>query len=192
MVTAEPVLSFDIDVTASDDSWVQRGNHAVWRGKRDTGETPYVLHEWSAEGVRVFRVRDDKPVFHRVPGGTPYHVSHLFGFWTVNDVDAMWLTAPRGGTTYYMLTVGGLTEGPLEATCLFVCPSCAARFGETRCDGLRGRYTTFIAFALARVRKFNADAAMRTCPRCGAVHPPIYGFHAASDTPDERAARAAG
>jgi hypothetical protein len=192
MVTAAPELSFDVDVTSSDGKWVQRGNHAIWCGSRATGEPPYLLHEWTERGVRPFRVTGDKPIFHRVPQGVPYHIAHLFGFWVVNDTDAMVLTAKRGDVTYTMLTVGGLTDRPVEATSLFVCPKCAARFGEEKFTGLRAGYERFIDAALKRVRAFNADDALRRCPRCGSIHPPIYGFDAAADTPDERAARNAG
>ena len=192
MVTAEPELSFDIDVTASDGTWIRRGNHAIWRGSRAAGEAPYLLHEWTERGVRPFPIRDDKPVLHRVPAGTPYHISHLFGFWVVNDVDAMLLTAKRGDTTYHMLVVGGRSDGFAEASCLFVCPKCAARFGEEKGPAMGTGYQPFIDFALKRVRAFNADATLRTCPACGHVHPPIYGFHADADTADERAARDAG
>jgi len=43
---------------------------------------------------------------------------------------------------------------------------------------------------LEPVRAFNADEAQRTCQACGAVHPLAYGFEAADDTTEERAARA--
>jgi predicted RNA-binding Zn-ribbon protein involved in translation (DUF1610 family) len=102
------------------------------------------------------------------------------------------LSAKRDETDYYMLVVGGRTDGLREATSLFVCPKCAARFGEARFAGLQSGYERFIDSALKRVRDFNADAALRTCPKCGAVHPPIYGFHEEADTQEERAARAAG
>jgi hypothetical protein len=98
------------------------------------------------------------------------------------------LSAKRDETTYYMLVVGGLTDGLREATCLFVCPKCAARFGEEE-FAFRGDYEGFISFALTRVRAFNADPALRACTNCGHVHPAIYGFHVEADTPDERAAR---
>jgi hypothetical protein len=188
MVTAEPALSFDIDVTASDGSWTRRGHHAIWRGNRRPDDAPYLLHEWTERGVRPFPRRDDNPVLHRVPAGTPYHIARLFGFWVVNDVDALLLSAKRDETTYYMLVVGGLTDGLREATCLFVCPKCAARFGKEK-FAFRGDYEGFISFALTRVRAFNADPALRACTNCGHVHPAIYGFHAEADTPDERAAR---
>jgi hypothetical protein len=46
--------------------------------------------------------------------------------------------------------------------------------------------------ALRRVRAFNADTELRTCPKCGGVHPPIYGFYADVDDAIEHAAREAG
>jgi hypothetical protein len=192
VTTAEPTLSFDVDVTAGDGRWVRKGNHAIWSGRREANEAPYVLHEWTERGVRPFPRRDDDAHMRRVPAGTPYHVSHLFGFWIVNDVDTMLLNAKRGATDYYMLVVGGLTDGLREASCLFVCPKCASRFGEARFAELRSGYERFLDFALQRVREFNADRQRRTCPHCGAVHPPIYGFHEEADTPEERAAREAG
>ena len=48
----------------------------------------------------------------------------------------------------------------------------------------------FWSKVLDRVRAFNADAALRTCPACGAVHPLAYGFEAGDDTDEERGARA--
>jgi hypothetical protein len=192
MVTAEPDLSFDIDVREGDGKWFRRGNHAIWCGNRAADAAPYVLHEWSEKGVHPFPVKDDKPVFHRVPEGTPYHIARLFGFWVVNDVDAMLLTVKRGDVIHHMLTVGGRTDKPAEASVLFVCPKCAAKFGEAKFSEVKKGYERFIEFALGKVRAFNADATLRTCPKCGAVHPPIYGFHEAADTPAEAAARAQG
>jgi hypothetical protein len=192
MVTVEPELAFDFDVTEPSGPWIRRGNHALWRATRRTGEPPYLLHEWCAQGVRPFPSSGAKPVFHRIQEGTPYHITHLFGFWVVNDVDAMLLTVPRGPLTHLMLVVGGRTGKPAEASCLSVCPKCAARFGEAKFTEVQSGYERFLDFALSRVRAFNADERLRACPRCGAVHPPIYGFHEAADTPEERAAREAG
>jgi hypothetical protein len=192
MVMPEPSLSFDFDIGADREKWFRHGNHAVWCGNRAADQPRYVLHEWSEKGVHPFPVEGDKPVFHRVPEGTPYHISRLFGFWVVNDVDAMLLTVKRGAIIHHMLAVGGRTDKPAEASVLFVCPKCAARFGEATFDKVRAGYDRFIDFALTRVRAFNADAELRTCPRCSAVHPPIYGFHAQQDWPEEQVARNAG
>jgi predicted RNA-binding Zn-ribbon protein involved in translation (DUF1610 family) len=192
MVTADPTLSFDVDVTAGDGRWIRKGNHAIWSGRREASEPAYVLHEWTERGVRPFPRNDDNAHMRRVPAGTPYHIAHLFGFWIVNDVDLLLLNAKRDATDYTMLVVGGRTDGLREASCSFVCPKCAARFGEARFAELPSGYERFIDFALKQVRAFNANTALRTCPQCGAVHPPIYGFHAEADTPEERAAREAG
>ena len=96
MVIAEPNLSFDFDVSAGGGRWIRHGNHALWCGNRTADEPSYVLHEWEEKGVRPFPVTGTKPVFHRVPEGTPYHISHLFGFWIVNDVDALLLILTHG------------------------------------------------------------------------------------------------
>ena len=192
MVSAEPELGFDFDVTGPTGPWIRRGHHALWCTTRGADKPPYVLHEWCETGVRPFPMTGSKPVFHRVPEATPYHISHLFGFWMVNDVDAMLLTVPREAMTHVMLVVGGRTGKPAEASALHVCPKCAARFGEARFAELQSGYERFLDFALTRVRAFNANSKLRTCPNCGAVHPPIYGFHEDSDTPEERAAREAG
>jgi len=190
MVTAEPTLSFDVDVTAGDGRWARKGHHAIWSGRREANEPPYVLHEWTERGVRPFLRRDDNAHLRRVPAGTPYHIARLFGFWVINDVDALLLSAKRGETDYYMLVIGGRSDGLRHATCLFVCPKCAARFGEEGFE-LRGKYEDFIAFASKRVRAFNAEASQRTCPKCGHVHPPTYGFDAEADTAEEHAGRVA-
>lgn len=192
MVTAEPELGFDFDVTAPSEPWIRTGNHALWRATRRASQPPYLLHEWCEKGVRPFPCRGTKPVFHRIPGRTPYHISHLFGFWVANDVDAMLLTVPRGPVTHSMLVVGGRTGRPADASCLHVCPKCAARYGEVRFSEVQSGYERFLTFALTRVRAFNANERLRTCPNCGAVHPLIYGFHEEADTPEERAAREAG
>jgi hypothetical protein len=188
MVTAELMLSFDVDITAGDGRWVRRGNHAIWSGRREAIEAPYVLHEWTERGIRPFPRLDDDAHLRRVPAGTPYHIARLFGFWVVHDVDALLLTAKRGDIDHYMLVVGGVSDGFRQATCLFVCPKCAARFGETRFE-MRANYEHFIAFARKRVRAFNAEASQRTCPKCGYVHPATYAFHAEDDTAEERSAR---
>jgi hypothetical protein len=135
--------------------------------------------------VRPFPRLDENAHLRRIPAGTPYHVSSLFGFWIVNDVDALMLTARRDETDYHMLALGGVTGGHQTASCLFVCPNCAARFGEASFD-VRGNYEDFIAFSQKRVRAFNSDTVARTCSECGHVNPLTYGFHVADDTEEER------
>jgi hypothetical protein len=189
MVSVEPELAFDFDITAPTGTWIRRGHHALWRTTRLADEPQYILHEWTDKGVRPFPRLDGKPSFQRIPEGTPYHISHLFGFWIVNDVDAMLLTVRAGTQTHHMLVVGGRTGRPAEATCLHVCPKCAARFGEERFAAVQSGYERFLDFCLTHVRAFNADESLRTCPKCRAMLPLTYGFHEEADTPEEHMAR---
>jgi len=189
-LSAEPILSTGFLLGHSDGRWQQRGQYIIWSGKREASEPAYVMHEWIERGVLPIPSRRQPILLHRVPAGRPYHVARLFGFWIVNDCDTLWFETTRGDTTYYTLITGGVSDRPSTSSCLWVCPKCAARFAE---QSLRapGQYDRFLHFALERVRAFNADQALRTCPRCAAVHPPVYGFYESSDTPEERAARAA-
>ena len=190
--TAAPELSFVVRMSDPDVRWQRHGDYAIWCGSRKADESAYVLHEWSDNGVLPIPHRTERPIVHRIVQGTPYHVSHLFGFWIEHDVDAVWLEAPGAGATSYTLMVGGTSGKAAETASLFVCPKCAAPFGRETVDTARQGYAHFIEVAAGRVRAFNADPKLRTCPKCGAVHPPIYGFYANTDTAEERAARQAG
>jgi predicted RNA-binding Zn-ribbon protein involved in translation (DUF1610 family) len=191
--SAAPELSFTVRMSDADVRWQRHGDYAIWCGNRKADQAGYVLHEWCDKGVIPIPGRTGRPIVHRIAQGTPYHVAHLFGFWIEHDVDAVWLESPGGdGASNYTLMVGGAAGKPAETASLFVCPKCAAPFGRETVNTARQGYGRFIEIALERVRAFNADAKSRACPKCGAVHPPIYGFYADADTPAERAARQAG
>nr|ART40448.1 K791 [uncultured bacterium] len=189
---AAPELSFVKRMSETDSRWQRHGDYAIWTGNRRLDEPGYVLHEWSEKGVVPIPHRRPSPVLHRIAGGTPYHVSHLFGFWITHDVDAVWLETVKDGASYYALMVGGTSGKPAKTDSSFVCPKCAASFGRETFDTARQGYEQFLTHARERVRAFNGDAALRTCPKCKAVHPPTYAFYAEADTADERTARLAG
>jgi hypothetical protein len=186
-----PELSYTRQMEESPQGWQHRSEYAIWTGNRRPDEAPYVLHEWCDRGVVPIPCRTGRPIVHRIARGTPYHVSGLFGFWIEHDVDAMWLEAPDRDGSHYTLMVGGSAGLPSNTASLFVCPKCAAQFGrESVCTGPRS-YGAFLTAALRRVREFNADAKLRACPKCAAVHPATYGFYSADDEAAERAARQA-
>ena len=148
-----------------------------------------MLHEWTERGVRPFPRRDENAHLRRVPAGTPYHIARLFGFWVVNDVDALLLSAKRGETELLMLVIGGVSDRFREANCLFVCPKCAARFGEANDGGMRRELRGLHRLRAEARACLQCRCFAATCPKCGHVHPPTYGFHAEADTAEERAAR---
>lgn len=187
---AAPLLTFSRPIAGNEGRWERQGDYILWAGYRDAGESGYVLHEWIEKGILVIPSRREPSLLHRIPAGRPYHVSHLFGFWIVNDCDTIWLEAYREEVTYYTLMLGGMSEKPADSSCLWVCPKCATCFGAESTDARSG-YEKFLEFALKRVRAFNADPALRGCPRCQALHPLSYGFHREADTAEERIAREA-
>lgn len=186
---ATPSLSFHLPISGNDGRWERKGDYVLWGGSRKLTEPSYALHEWVEKGVLLIPTRSEPSLVHRIPAGQPYHVSHLFGFWIINDCDAIWIEVNRQEASYYTLMVGGVSGKPADSTCLWICPKCASRFGAETIDV--GAYEGFLEFGLRRVRAFNADPALRTCPRCRAIHPLTYGFHMEADTPEERAAREA-
>jgi hypothetical protein len=187
-----PELSFTVAMPDSDGKWRRHGDYAIWCGNRPKSEYGYVLHEWSARGVLPIPHRTKRPILHRIVQGTPYHVSHLFGFWVAHDVDAVWIEAEGKDSTNYTLMVGGSSGKPADTMCSWVCPKCASSFGAETVNTVREGFGHFLDVALKRVRAFNGDEKLRTCPHCGALHPPTYGFYAEADTPTERSARDAG
>jgi hypothetical protein len=92
-----------------------------------------VLHEWCDKGVIPIPHRTGRPIVHRIAKCTPYHVSHLFGFWIAHDVDATWLEAPAEDGSHYALMVGGSTGTPSNTASLFVARNARPSSGARLC-----------------------------------------------------------
>ena len=186
-----PELSFVRSMTDTDGKWILHGEYSIWSGARKPGEAPYLIHEWRDNGVLPIPPAATHAVMHRIPAGTPFEVTHLFGFWIEVDVDTVWIDAPGAGGQHYALIVGGAQGKPGEAACLWVCPKCAVRFASAEFAVPHQRFERFLEFAQDRMRAFNAQPQLRTCPGCGTVHPPSYGFDRNLDSDEERQARQA-
>ena len=118
-----------------------------------------------------------------------FHLS-MFGPYKADDPE-LYDGSPWGGPdTPYAFPALRVDYAPLEAPV----PTGAWRsveypstvFARESFAVPRQRLERFLDFAQGRVRAFNADRQRRTCPRCGAVHPPSYGFDAKLDSDDER------
>jgi len=182
-------LSFIRSMRDTDGKWVLHGEYSIWSGGQRPDGPPYLLHEWREDGVLPIPRAETHPVMHRIAAGTPFEVAHLFGFWIAVDVDTVWIDALSDGGHHYALIVGGTLGKPGQAACLWVCPKCAAPIARAEFAVPRQRFERFLDFAQERVRAFNADPRLRTCERCGTVHPPSYGFDPALDTDNESKAR---
>jgi hypothetical protein len=184
-------LSFVRSMLDTDGKWVLHGEYSIWSGGPRPGEPAYLLHELHENGVLAIPRAQTHPIMHRIAAGTPFEVAHLFGFWISVDVDTVWLDALDEGGHQYALIVGGTQGKPGRAACLWVCPKCAVAFARAEFALPSQRFERFLEFAQGRVRAFNADVKLRTCPRCGNVHPSSYGFDPTLDTEDDKKARQA-
>jgi hypothetical protein len=107
----------------------------------------------------------------------------------VADADAIWIEGQSQDKRFYGLALGGVAEAFTSNEVLWVCHSCRhelVRFSyDTRHLGFNG----FSDFALSKVRQFNADIRLRTCIKCGGIHPIAYGYLASEDKDQEILAR---
>jgi rubredoxin len=184
-----PELSFFLSMSETSSRWERHGDYSIWCGGSAPGSAVYVLNEWRDDRFLAVPRRGAHPVMHRIAAGTPFEVERLFGFWMSLDVDSVWIDTSVSGGQRCALVVGGSKGKPSDAACLWVCPKCGAPFARDSFAIARQRLERFLEFAQERVRAFNADAQVRTCPSCAAVHPPSYGFYMDADGEAERAAR---
>jgi hypothetical protein len=185
---AAPELSFVRRMDEAFGRFVRKGDYAIWTGSRRAGEARYVLLERHPAGV-VPVVKSGAPLLHRIPREVPHTIVHLFGFWHATDVDAVWISGDQGDAAYYSLMVGGAESRPAVDACLWICPKCGETLVRHEFATARQGFGAFLDFALEKVREFNREDALRTCRRCGAMHPRSYGFYPDADTDEESAAR---
>jgi hypothetical protein len=184
-----PELSFFQSMGETSRRWERHGDYSIWCGAPALGSAVYVFNEWRDHRVLTVPRRNAHSVMHRIAAGTPFEVEHLFGFWMILDVDSVWIDTSVFGGQRCALVVGGTKGKPAEAACLWICPKCGAPFARASFAIPRQRLERFLAFAQERVRIFNADERVRTCPSCAAVHPPSYGYYTEDDGEAEQAAR---
>jgi hypothetical protein len=159
----------------SDESvgWQHRGQFAIWSGASTDENPAYRLLERIGNRVVAIAHEDGRPVFHKIPRGTPFTVEGLTDYWLAIDSDAMWLDTPRPGGRYAVLTIGGSEGKPSKAVLDWSCPSC----GESICPqtieippmGIK----VLMRKAAAAVDAFNTSPRLRACASCACVHPPV-------------------
>src|SRR3712207_3652181 len=145
--------------------WQAYGQHELWIGRYPPGAPALHVQELRPQGLLEY----DKPDFllHRVVAGTPYRVSHLFGFWHVSDEDLLWFQIPRTELTFYIALAGGATNVAGDHSIVWYCGECAHEIYRRDFTGV-GHTGDFLTQESAPVvEAFNADAALRRCRACG-------------------------
>ncbi|HLH25749.1 MAG TPA: hypothetical protein VK066_24795 [Chloroflexota bacterium] len=154
--------------------WRALGQHEVWVGRYPAQLPPLRVQEMRQNRCVEFA----KPGYcmHRVAAGTPYRISHLFGFWHISDADMTWLQFERDALTLYVALAGGSTGLPGDQAVAWYCARCGEEIAR-QAFPRAGRYGRFLTHgSQPALDAFNANADQRRCRACGWEHPPAYPF----------------
>lgn len=186
-MTSRYTPAYDIYLGEGDEGWQEASRYQVWSRLDGLAEPPLSILE--RRDGNVLRVPERSRVMHRVPGGVPYHIEHLFGFWRTTGADTIFIRAETDENVYYTLIVA--TTGPDVGTdtVAWYCPKCQAELQADAFETARFGLRAFWTHAHELAQRFNEQG--RTCPSCGHVHPFAYGFDVQHDADEERAGRAA-
>lgn len=168
--------------------WKKAGENYVWSRCVPPGGPELDLFERFDEGV--VRVPVVERAVHVIPTGRPYRLAHVYGFWRMTGADTMYVRSPAPGGAAYMLLTGTSYDTYTEDRVFWACPKCGRELSGVAIPkrmGLGG----LLAQTAKAVRVFNADAAARTCPGCGTLHPPAYAMEPEADDEIEAAGRLA-
>ena len=131
-----------------------------------------------------------------VSGGTPHHTTGMFGYWHINDVDEAYIRIPpASGDPADDMTLIIMQRKPRpgeQDMFAWYCKNCLELlYCEVFDSGnLNEGFPGLWRAEHEAIRRFNADPTLRVCRECGTQHPLAYRFWAASNTPEEEAARA--
>jgi predicted RNA-binding Zn-ribbon protein involved in translation (DUF1610 family) len=177
----EPILSWNFQLADETgnaepgcEPWRIVGQHDVWLGRYPAGQPTLRVQE--IHGNRVAEFGKPGAYMHRIPAGTPYRISHLFGFWHVSDADLTWLQFERAEMTLYVALAGGETGLAGDHAIAWYCAQCGEQITRQELPGAGGTGDLLTDGSRAAIEAFNADAARRRCPACGWEHPPAYPF----------------
>ena len=189
-----PVMNFEWflnDTRGEINRWEASTDFFIWRGCFPADAPPFVVWEKVAGGVVRIPVEGKTYLMHMIHAGTPHHIDHLFGYWRICDLDTIYVRTVQGDDADYMLAVGGNLDAYRADGLAWYCPQCANELVRHSVAVSRARWRDFWDRQLTLVRAFNADEGVRTCPECGHLHPPGFGFDPADDTAEERLQREA-
>jgi predicted RNA-binding Zn-ribbon protein involved in translation (DUF1610 family) len=177
----EPILSWTFQLADESghaepgcEPWRAVGQHDVWLGRYPAGQPALRVQEM--HGNRCAEFGKPGAYMHRVPAGTPYRISHLFGFWHVSDADLTWLQFERGPITLYVALAGGATGLRGDHAIAWYCAQCGQEITRQTLPGAGGTGELLTEGSRMAITAFNASAAARRCPACGWEHPPAYPF----------------
>ena len=119
----------------------------------------------------------------------PHHAEHGYGFWHINDEQEMTLNLRLSEHRAVTVLVEGFPKRGRHDRFAWYCLECLnplyMREVETGRVGLPG----FYAVEDEAFKTFNGDEKLRTCSKCGTVHPLAYSIFQWNNSEAEKAAR---
>src|SRR5580704_5454392 len=103
LVSTRYTPAYDIYLGEGDGSSQEASRYQVWT-RKDALTAP-ALSVLERRDGSVLRVPERSRVMHRIPGGVPYHIEHLFGFWRTTAADTIFIRAEAEDGVYYTLIV---------------------------------------------------------------------------------------
>jgi hypothetical protein len=186
----EPVTNYRIPLVGPEAparGWQEASRNLIWSARHPADAARFEIVELLPEGV--VRLPQRERVFHVVPAGRPHRIEHAFGFWRTCGADALYVASTYDAGVVYMMVISTAPASYTSDTVHWMCLGCGAALHEVEIPTRRVHLRGLNERALAAVRAFNADVALRTCAACGAVHPLAYGFEPGDDNDAERSAR---
>jgi hypothetical protein len=123
------------------------------------------------------------------PPKMPHHSEHVYGFWHINEAQEMALNLKLDNDRRLTVLVEGFPEYGRIDRFAWYCLKCVTPLFMTQVETRRVGLAGYYAAQEDAFDAFNNDAALRTCPSCGEVHPTAYSIFPWKDSPAEREAR---
>jgi hypothetical protein len=123
------------------------------------------------------------------PPLVPHHAEHVYGFWHINDQQEMVMNLKLADNRGLTVLIEGFPErGRIDRFAWF-CLECLNPLYMVQAETARVGLAGYYAIQEDGFVVFNGDEKVRTCSKCGTVHPPAYSIFPWNDNEEERAAR---
>ncbi len=108
--------------------------------------------------------------------GWPHHSPGVFGYWHINDEDEIYLPLTLADGAFLLVLLEGVPRGARWDRFVLYCRRCNTKLYEkavkTGDVGIAG----FWKAEEDGVNEFNGDLSLRTCRKCGDLHPLAYQY----------------
>jgi len=125
------------------------------------------------------------------PPLVPHRSEHIYGFWHINDEQELAMNLTLSETRRVTVLIEGFPKRGRRDRFAWFCTSCLNPLYMREVETGRVSLPGFYAVEEDAFEVFNSELSLRTCKRCGTVHPHAYSIFTWNDSEEQKAARAA-